>query len=164
MSFPLYAVDLSGAAVGSAASLALIGILGAPNSILLLALVMLCLSTVLMRTGSSTKKRTYAYSVLFVLAGALFYNGKYEFLGLVPIGDFPEKDFYHVYQGTSIRSQIIGSRWSIYGRSDLVQYSHQDMVRRLFIDGAAGTQVYRFNGNIRSTNSILQELLLLKEN
>jgi hypothetical protein len=138
LSFPLYAVDLSGAAVGSVASLGLIGILGAPNSILLLALVMFYLSTVLMRTGLSTKKRTYAYLVLFVLAGALFYNRKHEFLGRIPIGDFPEKDFYHVYQGPSIRSQII--------------------------DGAAGTQVYRFNGNIRSTNSILQELLLLKEN
>ena len=160
LSFPIYAVDLSGAAVGSVASLGLIGILGAPNSILLLALVMFCLSTVLMRTGSSAKKRTYAYLVLFVLAGALFYNGQYEFLGRVPIGNFPEKDFYHVYQGPSIRSQIIDSRWSIYGRSDLVKYSHQDMVRQLFIDGAAGTQVYRFNGNIRSTNSILQELLL----
>ena len=102
--------------------------------------------------------------VLFVLAGALFYNWKHEFLGRVPMGDFPEKDFYHVYQGPSIRLQIIDSRWSIYGRSDLVKYSHQDMVRQLFIDGAAGTQVYRFNGNIRSTNSILQELLLLKEN
>ena len=58
LSFPLYAVDLSGAAVGSVASLGLISILGAPNSILLLALVMFYLSTVLMRTGSSTKKRT----------------------------------------------------------------------------------------------------------
>ena len=67
LSFPLYAVDLSGAAVGSVASLGLIGILGAPNSILLLALVMFCLSTVLMRTGLSAKKRTYAYLVLFVL-------------------------------------------------------------------------------------------------
>jgi spermidine synthase len=94
------------------------------------------------------------------LSGALFYNGNSEFLGRVPIGNFPEKDFYHVYQDPSIRSQIIDSRWSIYGRSDLVQYSHQDMVRQLFIDGAAGSQVYRFNGNIRKTNSILQELLL----
>ena len=102
--------------------------------------------------------------VLFVLSGALFYNGKHEFLGRVPMGDFPEKDFYHVYQGPSIRSQIIDRRWSIYGRSDLVKYSHQGMARQLFIDGAAGTQAYRFNGNIRSTNSILQELLLLKEN
>jgi len=160
LSFPLYAFDLSGAAVGSVASLGLIGILGAPNSILLLALVMFCLSTVMMRTGTITGKRAYAYSILFVLSGALFYNGKYEFLGRVPIGDFPEKDFYHVYPDPSIRSQIIDSRWSIYGRSDLVEYSHQDMVRQLFIDGAAGTQVYRFNGNVRKTNSILQELLL----
>jgi spermidine synthase len=34
------------------------------------------------------------------------------------------------------------------------------MVRQLFIDGAAGTQVYRFNGDVGHTNSILQESLL----
>ena len=160
LSFPLYAFDLSGAAVGSVASLGLISILGAPNGILALALVMFCLSTVLMRAGPSMWKRTSAYVAFFVMSGALFYNGNHEFLGRVPIGNFTEKDFYHVYEDPSIRSQIIDSRWSIYGRSDLVQYSHQDMVRQLFIDGAAGTQVYRFNGNIRKTNSILQELLL----
>ncbi len=40
-SFRLYASDLSGAAVGSIASLGLIGIFGAPNSIIFIALVML---------------------------------------------------------------------------------------------------------------------------
>ena len=79
---------------------------------------------------------------------------------MVPIGNFPEKDFYYVYPNASTTSKIIDSRWSIYGRSDLVQYSHQDMVRQLFVDGAAGTQVYRFNGNVQNTQSILQELLL----
>jgi hypothetical protein len=61
------------------------------------------------------------------------------YVGRVPIGDFPEKDFYHVYPDPTIRSEIIDSRWSIHGRSDLVRYSHQDIVRQLFIDGAAGT-------------------------
>jgi hypothetical protein len=47
-------------------------------------------------------------------------------LGRVPIGNYLEKDFYHVYSDPTIRSQIIDNRWSIYGRSNLARYSHQD--------------------------------------
>lgn len=160
LSFKLYASDLSGAAVGSVASLGLFSLLGGSNSVILLALVMFGLSVHFLHPQIRAKKKVYLYSILLLSFGALLYNGKNEFLGQVSIGNFPEKDFYHVYPDPTIRSKIIDSRWSIYGRSDLVQYSHQDMVRQLFIDGAAGTQVYRFNGNVRRTNSILQELLL----
>jgi hypothetical protein len=38
------------------------------------------------------------------------------------------------------------------------------MVMQLFVDGAAGTQVYQFNGNIQRTNSHLQALLLQHTN
>ncbi len=160
LSFKLYASDLSGAAVGSAASLGSLGVLGGPNSILLLALIVFAVSVLFLRPQIGTRKTVYVYSILFLFFGVLLYNGKNEFLGQIPIGNFPEKDFYHVYPDPTIRSHIMDSRWSIYGRSDLVQYSHQDMVRQLFIDGAAGTQVYRFNGNVQQTSSNLQDLLL----
>jgi hypothetical protein len=104
------------------------------------------------------------YSILFISFIVLTYNGKKEFLGEVPIGNFAEKDFYHVYPNLNFQSQIIDSRWSIYGRSDLVQYSHQDIVKQLFIDGAAGTQMYRFNGSITKTNPLLLDLLLRHSN
>jgi predicted membrane-bound spermidine synthase len=159
-SFKLYASDLSGAAVGSVASLGLIGIFGAPNSIIFVALVTLAVSAFFLHSWITPRKRVYAYLVLGLSFTVLIFNGRNEILGMVPIGNVAEKDFYHVYPDVSTTSQIIDSRWSIYGRSDLVRYSHQDVVRQLFVDGAAGTQVYRFNGNVRNTQSILQELLL----
>jgi spermidine synthase len=162
--FKLYASDLSGAAVGSMASLGLISIFGAPNSILFLALLVFALTVSFIGGQSSEKKKCFVYSALLLSFAALLYNGKNEFLGRVPIGNYPEKDFYHVYPDPNIRSQIIDSRWSIYGRSDLVRYSHQDMVRQLFIDGAAGTQMYRFDGNVAKTNPLLLELLLHHSN
>lgn len=160
LSYKLYASDLSGAAAGSIASLGLFSIFGGSNSIIFLALVMFCLSVRILHPEIRTRRKVCLYSILFLSYAVLLYNGKNEFLGQVPIGNFPEKDFYHVYPDPTIRSEITDSRWSIYGRSDPVRYSHQDMVRQLFIDGAAGTQVYRFNGNVHRTNSILQELLL----
>jgi MFS family permease len=163
-SFPLYASDLTGAAVGSVASLGLIGLFGAPNSIVLIALVTFALSAVFLHSWITRGKRIGVYAMLVLSFVLLFLNGRNEFLGRVPIGNFPEKDFYYVYPDAPTTSRIIDSRWSIYGRSDLVQYSHQDMVRQLFVDGAAGSQLYRFNGNIRNTQSLLQELLLHQTN
>ncbi len=94
----------------------------------------------------------------------VLYNSKNEFMGRVPVGNFFEKDFYSAYSDPTIRSQIIDSRWSLYRRSDLVQYSHQDVVKHLFIDGAAGTQVYRFNGNVKKPGELLINLLLRHTN
>ncbi|MBP1655916.1 MAG: spermine synthase [Bacteroidetes bacterium] len=160
LSFALYASDLSGAAVGAIASLGLIGLLGAPNSVVFVAIAAFAVSAFFLHSRLTRGKRVSVYSILVLCVAALLLNGRHEFLGRVPIGNFPEKDFYHVYPDAPSTSRIIDSRWSIYGRADLVQYSHQDQVWQLFIDGAAGSQVYRFNGDIHHTQSNLQRLLL----
>jgi predicted membrane-bound spermidine synthase len=144
--------------------LGLIGVTGAPNSILCVALVVFTVSAFFLHSRRGPGKRVSVYSALLLSFALLSFNGRNEFLGKVPIGNFPEKDYYSVYPNASATSTIIDSRWSIYGRSDLVQYSHQDVVRQLFVDGAAGTQVYRFNGNVQNTQSQLQQLLLHQTN
>jgi hypothetical protein len=159
-SFVLYASDLSGAAIGSIASLGLISFYGAPNSILLLAIIVFGTALSFYRNWMKRTKLISLYTVLLLSLFMLLYNGKKEFMGKVPIGNYLEKDFYSVYSDPAIRSQIIDSRWSLYGRSDLVQYSHQDVVKQLFIDGAAGTPMYRFNGNIKKPGELLINILL----
>jgi len=153
----LYAADLIGAAFGAFIPVFLIKFFGASNSILFLSLLMLLLSLLLKYNIS--KKKIGLLIIPFVALLILFINGKNEFLGKVPIGNFPEKDFYYVYPDLNVKANIIDSRWSIYGRADLVQYSHQDVVRQLFIDGAAGTQMYRFTGEIKNPDRTLLRLL-----
>ena len=159
-SFKIYAADLSGGALGSIVSLGFINIVGAPNSILFLAIIIFSLSISFTQGLIGKRKMIVSSSILFILFVLLSYNGKKEFLGEVPIGNYLEKDYYHVYPNLNYQSQIIDSRWSIYGRSDLAQYSHQDVVKQLFIDGAAGTQMYRFNGNVKKPEKILLDLLI----
>jgi Spermidine synthase len=159
-SFLLYASDLSGAAIGSIASLGLFSFCGAPNSILLLTIIVFGTALSFNHSRMMRIKIIGLYTILFLSLFMLLYNGKNEFMGRVPIGNFLEKDFYTVYSDPTIRSQIIDSRWSLYGRSDLVQYSHQDVVKQLFIDGAAGTQMYRFNGNVKKPGELLINILL----
>lgn len=159
-SFILYAFDLSGAALGSLASIFMLDFLGAPNSVIFLSILIFCSAVIFMQNGIKKIEKFVSYSILILFAVLLIINGNENILGRVPIGNFPEKDFYYVYPDAAKISQIIESRWSIHGRSDLVQYNNQDMVKQLFIDGAAGTQMYRFDGNIRNPDNLLSNLLL----
>ena len=156
--FIIYASDLIGAASGSILSIFIFHLFNAANAVLFLALV-LFISSINFLTVNK-KKRTLLYVALFCLAIALTVFGKKDLFGKIPIGNFPEKDFYHTYDDPNIESNIVDTRWSINGRSDLVEYNNQSVVKQLFIDGAAGTEMYKFNGNIVNHDKLLNDLLL----
>jgi hypothetical protein len=159
-SFKLYAADLSGAAFGSLASILLIGQLGAPNCVLLLSVIVFGTAVILNYPGMKTSGLIASSSILLLSVIVLILNGRSSLLGDVSIGDFPEKDYYYVYPDAARTSHIVESRWSSYGRADLVQYDNQDYVKQLFIDGAAGSQMYRFNGDVKKPGNMLYDLLL----
>jgi spermidine synthase len=162
--FILYAYDLAGAAVGSIASLFIIDIFGGPNSVLLLGVLIFCLAGIYIIQQYKVKRIAYFYSIVVLSLIFLIINGDKSLLGKVPIGHYSEKDFYYVYPDAEEISEIAESRWSIYGRSDLVQYSNQDEVKQLFVDGAAGSQMYRFNGDLKKPDQLLYNLLLVHSN
>lgn len=157
--FLLYACDLCGAATGALAPLWTLQHSTAPNNVLLLALFMATVSTmVFFPKGKKWKK--FIYTGAYILLGVLLLSfGKKELLGRVPIGKYPEKDFYFVYPQSAVPPTILESRWSLYGRADLVRY-HQDMVLQLFVDGAAGSPMYRFSGKVSADEKELLGVLL----
>ncbi len=156
--FKIYASDLIGAALGSVLSIYIFNLFNAANAVLFLALVLFISSVHYFNIEK--KKQTFLYSALFCLTIALAVFGKKDLLGEIPIGDFPEKDIYYTYDDPNIKPYIIDSRWSINGRSDLVEYNNRNIVKDLFIDGAAGSQMYEFNGNIAHHDTLLNYLLL----
>ncbi|MEX2603015.1 MAG: hypothetical protein WD361_02370 [Gracilimonas sp.] len=159
-SFNVYAADLVGAAVGSIASIITITFLGPGNGILLLAILVIC-SAISFKMGRFSKfVMGGSYLILIFFGGLLVNHGNTNVIGRIPIGEFPEKDFHHTYPNLRVQSIITDSRWSIFGRADLVEYSHQNVVRHLFVDGAAGTQMLRFNGNLNKQDQVLTNLLL----
>jgi len=156
-SFTLYAADLSGAAIGSLLSLVIFKIFSAENAVLFLSLALIA------TTNIFKKKSFYTIGslvIVFIFMLLLTINGKSSITAQIPIGNYPEKDFYYVYDDPNVISTIIDSRWSNYGRADLVSYNHQDIVRHLFIDGAAGTQMFRFNGEINNPGRLLSSILM----
>ena len=156
--FRIYASDLIGAAFGSVLSIYVFNIFNAANAILFLALVLFISSIYYLNVEK--KKQTLLYLALISLAIVLMVFGKKELLGKIPIGNFLEKDIYYTYDDPNIKPNIIDSRWSINGRSDLVEYNNRNFVKDLFIDGAAGSQMYKFNGNIAHHDTLLNYLLL----
>lgn len=158
-SFKVYAADLTGAALGALAAIGAVSLLGPVTSVLIL-IILIFASALSFKTEAIQRNKLMAgYAVLFAAIPIVAIAVDEELLGTIPIGYFPEKDFHHVYPDLNVHSEIIDSRWSIFGRSDLVEHSHQDMVKHLFVDGAAGSQMYRFDSNIDNPDPTLRLLL-----
>jgi len=156
--FKIYASDLVGAALGSILSIFIFSLFNAANAVLFLALVLFISSVNFLIVEK--KKQALLYTVLLLLTIVLTFFGKKDLFGDVPIGNYPEKDFYHTYDDPNIKANVVERRWSIYGRSDLVEYNNQSIVKNLFIDGSAGSQMYKFNGNIANHDKLINKLLL----
>ena len=156
--FKIYASDLLGAALGSIVSIYIFSLFNAANAVLFLGLVLFISSVNFLI--AEKRKRIMLYITLFCLTVVLTIFGKNDLVGKIPIGNFPEKDIYHVYDDPGIEPNIVESRWSINGRSDLVEFNNQSIIKDLFIDGSAGTQMYKFNGNIANHDKLVNKLLL----
>ncbi|MBN2009384.1 hypothetical protein JW960_08560 [candidate division KSB1 bacterium] len=163
-SFSIYAADLVGAAAGSLAALGALALLGGTNAVLFLALIVFGCGVIFMPEMQKRNVLIPVYLCLLLIMAFLLINGQNGVVGKVPIGKFPEKDFYYVYPDAVNKSHITDSRWSIFGRADLVAYSHQDVVRQLFIDGAAGSPMLRFGGNTRHISPLLYNILIRYSN
>lgn len=159
-SFTIYAFDLAGAALGSILILFIIPFWGPQSGIAVFSILLLLAGLEFGGLLSSSFLLRGAQTLLAAALILLTLKKSSDIFPPIPIGNFPEKDFHHVYDDPLIRSEIIDSRWSIFGRSDLVRHSHQDLVRHIFVDGAAGTHMYRFNGNIRNPDRILVDQLM----
>ena len=158
--FTIYAIDLSGAAAGSILAIALINISGGINSIIIL--IALILLAVFIFKANKIKKIILipSYLVLLGVIITLLVMGNKNVIGQIPVGFYPEKDIYHTYDDPRVSKRIVESRWSVHGRTDLVEYSQQDFIKYIFIDGAAGSPMYRFKGNPQKLNKILFNLLI----
>jgi len=71
-------------------------------------------------------------------------------IGDVPVGNDPNKDLFRLTAVEGDVASTIDSRWSTFGRTDLVRFSSDSGLMAIFIDGAAGTNMIRFNGDLNT--------------
>ncbi len=158
LSARIYGADLIGAAAGSLIAIPFLNIFGGISTNFVLG-GMASLAAVLFATGGKKKNNKgliisavslSILSVLFALnlAGGLRLD--------IPIGANPTKEIYDAL--SAFKGKIIETKWSPFGRTDLVEFSNYPDHMDIYIDGTAGSSMYRFNGDINDPGAAINNL------
>jgi len=160
----LYAVDLAGAALGSLLIIFALKLGGI--AVALIAGLFASLSSVLIREyrekWSIIKKIISSVFLPATLLILLFLNILFGFLGPIPFSPLSQKEMLSLIKHPFYNAQITETRWSHFGRTDLVRNTGDDSEMVFFIDGTAGASMYKFNGDFEKIRN--NAVLKLKDN
>jgi hypothetical protein len=160
LSSRIYGMDLVGAATGSIGVVLTLNSLGGINSSFFLALTasIAALLIATMVRGKNAKGviiSTLSFVIVLGLLGSSLFGSR---LADIPVGTNQAKEIHQVLNEPSLQGEIIETRWSAFGRTDLVAYRNDPEQMDIFIDGTAGTPMYRFNGDADNPDSRVQSL------
>lgn len=145
----IYAADLIGAGLGSLLVIPLLK-LGGINVLFLSAFVGSVPALLLMAKKTCGKGEKSASVILPMSLLAIFLlNYSTVFMGKVRLGRGAHKEMYHMMANPISRAKVMDSRWSAFGRTDLVADETDSDEMILFLDGTAGTGMYLFDGNVK---------------
>ncbi|NIM65852.1 MAG: hypothetical protein GTO51_07685 [Candidatus Latescibacteria bacterium] len=136
----LYAFDLLGATIAASAAVPLFDRIGGIGVALSSAPVA-GLAAVLTGVRAKTFPTLGVISLLLGLVAFLFVV-LHVFSPTVPIGRNHNKDMFHMLSNPLGASEVVESRWSAFGRTDLVASARRPNEMTLFVDGAAGSVMY----------------------
>ncbi|MFQ6004185.1 MAG: hypothetical protein ACE5OQ_01670 [Woeseia sp.] len=144
----LYAADLTGAGLGAIIAVVALNAFGGPNGILAAALIGAAGAAVLLSERPVSIGLVVLVLSVILLASGVFGAGLHRSVaGTVPIARDPDKDMFRLLSDPSTGGRVVESRWSAFGRTDLVEFDTDAGVMTLFIDGAAGTPMYQWDGD-----------------
>ncbi len=153
----IYSADLLGASSGALLSLGVLEVWGGVRGLLFLSILGSLSSILFIRFEK--KKLFFLGAGILTLSTSLFLiDFSYPILGEVPLEKNPEKDLFNLLTEPVAPVQIVETRWSPFGRTDLVSYKEDRGVMFLFIDGAAGTPMFRFTGDPDNPGDVVEAL------
>jgi len=157
MSGRIYGVDLIGAAVGSCCAILLLDLFGGIRTHFILG-VLTSIAALLFVVGEMKRNKILILSmmslmVLSLMFGINLFSGK---LLAISVGENPTKEIHDAF--FTFKGKILETRWSAFGRTDLVEYSQIPEHMDIYVDGTAGSPMYRFNGNINDPGSAVDRL------
>jgi hypothetical protein len=137
-SYLLYSFDLLGAAAGallSAFILNSVNILIIFSSIAAFLLILFII--ILVIENQFSFKIVIIFLALTSVCSLIFSNLN------IPIAKNDDKDLLRLMNNPSIKSKVVESKWSIFGKTDLIEFSYPDgsNSKSIFIDGAAGSEL-----------------------
>ena len=158
LSARIYSADLIGAAAGSLIAIPYLNIFGGISTNLVLG-GMASLAALLFAMGGEIKsnKGLIISAVSLSILSVLFALNMVGVLRLdIPIGANPAKEIYDAL--SSFKGKVIETKWSPFGRTDLVAFSDYPDHMDIYIDGTAGSPMYRFNGNVNDPGTAINNL------
>ena len=155
----IYGFDLVGAACGSFGCLLLLDLLGVVSTVFLLGVLSSAAALLLAGMQPPGKKKWIIPGFGFMMLALVFgvERGGFYQPG-VPIGKNPEKEIHDVLYGPSIRGEIVETRWSAFGRTDLVKLRDYPEQMDIYLDGTAGSPMYRFTGDAGNPGPVIERL------
>ena len=149
-SFKIYAFDLLGASTGAILVVLALNKFGGVDIVLFISILGLIASFLFLKWKNkrrmSFKKISSIVAITLFCVLLLVSNILFGFLGEVPSRTEQLKELGSLLAQQD--SEIADSRWSAFGRVDLVRLLEDDSAMWLFVDGTAGTVMYKFDGNI----------------
>lgn len=134
----LYGFDLLGATLGAVAAVELLDNFGGVNAAFVTALV--TSPAILFVSQSERKWRLPTIGLIAFLALSVLYAG--QIFNQVPIAMDANKDMYWMLKNPREQAEMVESKWSSFGRTDLLRSPATPNEMVLFVDGAAGTVMY----------------------
>jgi predicted membrane-bound spermidine synthase len=146
----LYAADLLGASIGSILIVFFLRFGGINISLLVATIASIPACIFIFKLSASIFKRLFflLLPVILILTFILDYTG--VSLGTIPFSKSAHKEMAHFLGHPSLEANVADSRWSAFGRTDLIVEKGNPDEKLFFIDGSAGTAMYRFNKDIKS--------------
>ena len=160
ISAKIYGVDLVGAAAGSLGVIQLLDQLGGIRASFLLGFIS-SIAALLFAMGEKKKspKGWILSAGIFLTVSFLFMANLMGFYQPdLPIGVNPAKEIHDVLYGSFFKGKIIETRWSAFGRTDLLEFSNDPDHMDIYIDGTAGSPMYRFGGKFEDPGSTIDNL------
>ncbi|NYT66834.1 hypothetical protein H0A58_12780 [Alcaligenaceae bacterium] len=155
----LYATDLIGAAVGGSFAVVLLNIMGGLAGTVFIS-TLLAVGSLCLLPGLVKPHRLVSTLVLGMLSTSLVMGlsigGNTGSLSLFQNLN-PDKEIYDALYGPW-EGEITDTRWSAFGRTQLVTYRKNPAHRDIYIDGTAGTPMYQFSGDFSRPGKAVQDL------
>lgn len=145
----VYGADLVGAASGALLATGLLNLVGGPVTVLVSSGLAGVGSAASVTLPSRVSVRVASFAIL-VPASLLILSSSGVWSPVIPVGGHHEKDLRWVLSDPRHNAEIVDTRWSAFGRTDLVSYGDSSGQMGLFVDGAAGTEMFSKEVGLKS--------------
>jgi len=158
ISTKIYGADLIGSASGSFGVILFLNFVASTSTALILSLVASVAAVFFAMGGPRKNERVLIlsaatfFTVSIILVVSFFNGHQWD----IPIGKNPNKEIHDALR--SFGGKIVETRWSAFGRTDLIKFKDYPDHMDIYIDGTAGSPMYRFNGKVNDPNPAVSRL------